>query len=191
MDRQLLLLILAMLAFGLAFNLHLSLSVLRRTRVERETPAQPVPMPGERAPVVQARHMESRGRAPLLPEGQACALLFLSSKCDKCRARLPEVAALLPAASAAGLALRLPSLDPAFRLRRFLASTPLAGIAWQLRLDDYKRLNPRLASPAYMFVNHEGGIEAAGLIGDENWLSLVEQLTQAASDPAAVEGAAA
>lgn len=189
MDRQLLLLILAILAFGLAFNLYLSLSVLRRTRMERDMPAEPAPMPGERAPQLPARHMDTRARASLLPAGQACALLFLSARCDKCRERLPQVAALLPAAAAAGLALRIPSIEPAFRLRRFLRGTPLAGLVWQLRLDDYKRLNPRLAAPAYMFVNHEGVIEAAGLIGDENWLSLVDQLGQ--SEAEAIETAAA
>ncbi|WP_313705231.1 hypothetical protein [Massilia sp.] len=189
MDRQLLLLILAMLAFGLAFNLYLSLSVLRRTRMERDPAAEPVPMPGDAAPRLPARHMDTRTRASLLPEGRACALLFLSTRCDKCRERLPQVAALLPAAAAAGLALRIPSVEPAFRLRRFLRGTPLAGAVWQLRTADYKRLNPRLASPAYLFVNHEGGIEAAGLIGDENWLGLVEQLSQA--EVATMETAAA
>ena len=189
MDRQLLLLILAILAFGMAINLYLSLSVLRRTRMDRDTAAEPVPMPGEAAPQLPARHLETRRRAALLPEGQACALLFLSTRCDKCRDRLPQVAALLPAATAAGLALRLASTEPAFRMRRFLRGTPLAGAVWQLRLADYKRLNPRLASPAYLFVDHEGVIEAAGLIGDENWLSLAAQLAE--SEAAGMETAAA
>jgi len=191
MDRQLLLLILAILAFGMAINLYLSLSVLRRTRMDRDAASEPAPIPGEAAPQLSARHMETRNRAPLLPQGQACALLFLSTRCDKCRGRLPEVTALLPAAAAAGLALRIPSVEPAFRMRRFLRGTQLAGAVWQLRLADYKRLNPRLASPAYLFVNHEGGIEAAGLIGDENWLSLVEQLAQSEAEAADLETAAA
>jgi len=179
MDRQLLLLILALLAFGLAFNLHLSLAVLRRLRKERDTPALPVPAPGDAAPQPQARRLGSRRGEALLPSGQACALVFLTSKCDKCRARLPEVAALLAPAAEAGLAVRIASLEPAFRLRRFLAGTPLLDAVWQLRSDAYKTLNPRLAAPAYMFVNHEGIIEAAGLIGDENWLGLAAQLAGA------------
>lgn len=185
MDRELLLLILSLLAFGLAFNLQLSLSVLRRTRAERDMPAVPRPSPGDRAPRVTARRLGEGGREPLLPDGQACAVLFLSSKCDKCRARLPEVASLLPGAAAAGLALRIASLDPAFRVRRFLAGTPLAATVYQLRTEDYKSLNPLLASPAYLFVNHEGDIEAAGLIGDENWQSLAEQLAHGADAEAA------
>jgi hypothetical protein len=177
MDRQLLLLILAILAFGLAVNLQLSLRILRRTRIERDAQAVAAPGPGERAPRVEARRLGARERGPLLPDAQACALLFLSSKCDKCRDRLPEVASLLPGAAAAGLALRIASLEPAFRLRRFLAGTPLGAAVWQLRQDDYK---------------HEGDIEAAGLIGDENWQSLVDQLAHAgAEDAAAMKAAAA
>lgn len=190
MDRQLLLLILALLAFGLAVNLHLSLSVLRRTRSEREMLTMPAPRPGEPAPQVPARRLGARRREPLLPPGQSCAVLFLSSKCDKCRERVPQVAALLPGAAAAGLALRIASVDPAFRMRRFLAGTPLAAAVYQLRMADYTMLNPRLASPAYLFVNHEGGIEAAGLIGDEDWQSLVEQLAHAV-EAAPMETAAA
>jgi hypothetical protein len=178
MDRQILLLVLAVLAFGLALNLHLSLAILRRQRMAQDIPA--APGPGDLAPRVPSRRLGTRSRQPLLPEGQACALLFLSSRCDKCRERLPEVAALLPAAAAAGLALRIASLEPVFRVRRFLAGTPLAAATHQVRLEDYKKLNPRLASPAYLFVNHEGSIEAAGLIGDDNWQSLCAQLAPAA-----------
>lgn len=174
MDRQILLTVLAILAFGMALNLHLSLAVLRRQRMEHEVPAAPVP--GDPAPPLLARRLGARSRQPLLPEGQACALLFLSSRCDKCRAHLPEIAALLPAAAAAGLALRIVSIEPGFRLRRFLAGTPLAAAVHRLRVDDYKKLNPRLASPAYLFVDHTGRIEAAGLIGDDNWHSLGAQL---------------
>lgn len=190
MDRDLLLLILAILAFGLALNLHLSLGVLRRTRAEREMAARPALVPGDQAPRVSARRLGERGRESLLPDGQACAVLFLASGCDKCRGRLPEVASLLPGAAAAGLALRIASLDPAFRVRRFLAGTPLAASAYRLRTRDYQSLNPRLASPAYLFVNHQGGIEAAGLIGDENWQSLAEQLAHGA-EAARPEAAAA
>jgi hypothetical protein len=176
MDRQILLLTLAILAFGMALNLHLSLAVLRRQRMERDVPE--APGPGDLVPQVPARRLGARIRQPLLPEGQACALLFLSSKCDKCRAHLPEVSALLPSAAAAGLAMRIVSIEPGFRLRRFLEGTPLAAAAYRVRLDDYKKLNPRLASPAYLFVNHEGKVEASGLIGDDDWHSLCTQLAQ-------------
>ncbi|MNN93726.1 hypothetical protein D3C81_2122260 [compost metagenome] len=46
----------------------------------------------------------------------------------------------------------------------------------RLTLRDYRRVNPLMSSPSYVFVNHEGTVEAAGLIGDEDWLALAEQL---------------
>ncbi len=176
MDRQILLTALAILAFGMALNLHLSLAVLRRQRMGKEIPA--APMPGDRLPHIQARGPGAHGRQALAPAGQACALLFLSSKCDKCRAHLPDLAALLPVAAEAGLAMRIVSIEPWYRLRRFLDGTPLAAAAYRLRLEDYKKLNPTLTSPAYLFVDHEGSVEAAGLIGDAAWLGLRAQLTQ-------------
>jgi hypothetical protein len=180
MERQTLLLILSILAFGLALNLHLSLAVLRRQRMERDVPAAPAP--GDQLPQMAARRLGSLARQPLAPDGQAHALLFLSSRCDKCRAHLPELAAMLPSALSAGLAMRIVSIEPGFRLRRFLAGTPLAAAAYRVRLADYKKLNPRLASPAYLFVNHEGIVEAAGLVGDDNWQSLCAQLAPAAAE---------
>ena len=55
------------------------------------------------------------------------------------------------------------------------ANTLRAATA-RLALRDYRKLNPTMSSPSYLFVNHEGIIEAAGLIGDEDWLALVDQL---------------
>jgi hypothetical protein len=180
MDRQILLTALAFLAFGMALNLHLSLAVLRRQRMQNDVPAAPVP--GDLVPQISSRRLGTRSRQPLLPESQACALLFLSSKCDKCRAHLPEVAAMLPAAAAAGLEMRIVSIEPGFRLRHFLAGAPLAAAVHQLRTEDYKRLNPRFASPAYMFVNHQAAIEATGLIGDDNWRQLCTQLAHSGTE---------
>jgi hypothetical protein len=180
MERQILLTALAILAFGMALNLHLSLAVLRRQRMDKDIPAAPAP--GDRLPHIQARGPGARGRQALAPAGQACALLFLSSKCDKCRAHLPDLSTLLPVATAAGLAIRIVSIEPWYRLRRFLDGTPLAAAAYRIRLEDYKKLNPTLTSPAYLFVDHEGSIAASGLIGDADWLGLRAQLAQAGAE---------
>lgn len=177
MERQILLIALAILALGLAFNLHLSLAVMRRLRQERDSASAAAPRPGDAVAPVAARGLDARAWAPLLPVGQACALLFLSSKCPKCTSHLPELAAMLDEAAAAGLALRIASIEPAFRLRRFLAGTPLAAIARRLRLRDYRLLNPQFTAPAYLFVDHDGTVQAAGLVGDADWQGLREQLS--------------
>lgn len=171
-DSQILYLTLAALAFGLALNLKLTLSVLQTTRREREPPQ--MLMAGQHIPGVTAR--TTSGRIELISEGQATVLLFLASKCPKCRAKLPEVERMLAGAQQAGLAMWLVSEESGWRLRGFLRGSSLWGNTARVTLKDYKVLNASLTSPAYLFVNHEGLIEATGLIGDPDWLALRAQL---------------
>ena len=42
--------------------------------------------------------------------------------------------------------------------------------------ESLKRLNPKSASPFYIFVNAENVIEAGDFVGDENWNSFVAQI---------------
>lgn len=172
MDDQILYLTLATLAFAIALNLKLTLSVLEAARRERE-PAE-VLMPGHRVPNVTAR--SARGRVELAPNNQVAVLMFLSSKCVKCRSKLPEIEKMMPAARDAGLALWVVSAEPAWRMRQFLHGSDVGTIIAQVKRKDYKVLNGKMVSPAYLFVNHESMLEAAGLIGDADWLALREQL---------------
>lgn len=172
MDEQILYLSLAALAFGLALNLKLSLSVLEAARRERE-PVEALTA-GQSVPNVIAR--TASGAVALAAKNQVAVLLFLSSKCSKCRSTLPEIEKMLPAAQQAGLALWVVSAEPAWRLRQFLHGSAVGTIIAQVKHKDYKVLNGKMLSPAYLFVNHESLIEAAGLIGDPDWLALREQL---------------
>lgn len=174
MDSQIIYLALAVLAFGLALNLKLTMSVLRTTRLERDVPDM-LP-PGVSVPLVTAHTLIDRRQVPLVGNGQASVLLFLSSKCPKCRTKLAELEQMVPAAQEAGLALWLVSEESAWRLRRFVLGTALLSRVVRVNLKDYKALNANLMSPGYLFVNHEGVLEAIGLIGDENWLALRAQL---------------
>ncbi|GJI95977.1 hypothetical protein RugamoR57_26950 [Duganella caerulea] len=185
MDSQILYLTLALLALGLALNIKLTLSVLHTTRRERETPEE-LP-PGAPLPQVQARALQGGVVHRLGAEGQASALLFLSSKCPKCKTKLAEIGSMLEPAEQAGLDIWIVSHEPGWRLRQFLRGFPLTR-ALRLTMRDYRLLNPTLASPAYMMVNHEGVLEAAGMIGDDNWLDLRAQLAESAETTAA-EGA--
>lgn len=174
MDSTTLQWVLAALAFALAGNIWLSLAVLRASRRERIAPAALVP--GEPLPAVQARPLD--GSPPFQPgaAGQATVLLFLASRCPKCREKLAGVEQLMPLAREAGLALWLLSEEPPRRLRAFLPSENLRAATARLALRDYRRVNPLMSSPSYVFVNYQGQVEAAGLIGDEDWLALVGQL---------------
>ena len=179
MDATTLQLVLAALAFALAGNLWLTLAVLRASRRERITPT--ALQPGEPLPAVQARPLAGGARFQPGASGQACALLFLASRCPKCQEKLAGIEQLLPLARDAGLAVWLISEEPARRLRAFLPTTGLRTATARLALRDYRRLNPLMSSPSYVFVNEQGQVEAAGLIGDEDWLALVGQLNAAPS----------
>ncbi|WP_035818980.1 redoxin domain-containing protein [Janthinobacterium sp. RA13] len=174
MDSTTLQLVLAALAFALAGNIWLTLAVLRASRRERIAPAALVP--GEPLPAVQARPLAGGARFQPGASGQAAVLLFLASRCPKCGEKLAGIEQLLPLAREAGLALWLISEEPGRRLRAFLPGNALRAATARLTLRDYRRVNPLMSSPSYVFVNHEGTVEAAGLIGDEDWLALVEQL---------------
>ncbi|MYM91864.1 redoxin domain-containing protein [Rugamonas sp. FT82W] len=188
MDSQILYLTLALLALGLALNIKLTLSVLHTTRRERDTPE--ALSPGAPVPQVQARALRGGAVHRMGAGGQAAALLFLSSKCPKCKTKLAEIGGMLAPAEQAGLDIWIVSHEPGWRLRQFLRGFPLTR-ALRVTLRDYKLLNPTLASPSYMMVNHEGVLEAAGMIGDDDWLNLCAQLADGVAEDAeaAAEGA--
>ena len=170
MDTTTLQLVLAALAFAIAGNIWLSLAVLRASRRERSAPTALVP--GEPLPAVQARPLAGGARFQPGASGQAAVLLFLASRCPKCAEKLAGVAQLLPLAHAAGLDLWLLSEEPPRRLRAFLPGALLQGATARLALRDYRKVNPTMSSPSYVFVNHQGMVEAAGLVGDADWLAL-------------------
>jgi len=181
MDSHIIYLALALLAFAVALNLKLTVSVLHAALEARDA-ASPL-TPGEAVPQVSGLPLDARfwpgsPRRPVL-EARPAALLFLASGCPKCHGKLAELERMLPAAQQAGLDVRLVSHESAWRLRRFLGrSVPLSQVL-RLRRADYRLLNPTGASPAYLFVDHAGVLEARGFIGDENWLALRAQLLQA------------
>ena len=183
MDADTLHLVLGVLAFGLALNLKLTLSVLAASRNAAAAASTPFTLPeGERIPPVAARSLRDRAALALDAEGQPSVLLFLSSTCPKCRAKLPEISALLPLAQEAGVSLRLVSREPAWRLRRFLAGTPLAAVAARVSTKGYKALNPTMTSPYYVFLDQDARLQAGGIIGDDNWASFQDQLHGMAGD---------
>ncbi|OEZ72859.1 hypothetical protein JAB5_10480 [Janthinobacterium sp. HH103] len=174
MDAATLQLVLAVLAFAIAGNLWLTLAVLRASRRERLAPT--ALEPGEPLPAVPARPLAGGARFQPGAPGQAAVLLFLASRCPKCADKLAGIERLLPLARNAGLAVWLLSEEAPRRLRAFLPGDALRAAAARVSLRDYRRVNPQMSSPSYVFVNHQGRVEAAGLIGDADWLALVGQL---------------
>ena len=164
-------------ALALAVGLSRLHEMIVRFRIAR---APQPPALGEHVAAVMG-HMLDDGRPEMLPGvEQAVALLFLSSRCPSCRGKLPEIAGLLAPAEEAGLKIRLVSAEPAWRLRRFLAGDALRAITVRVGGRRYARLNPAMQAPYYMFIGPSGDLQAAGLIGDDDWLSLRAQLEEVA-----------
>lgn len=178
MDSQIIYLALALLAFAVALNLKLTVSVLHAALAERNA-GSPL-TPGQAVPQVSGRSLDGRIPSWSTPQpvlgGRPAALLFLASGCPKCHGKLADLERLLPAARQAGLDVRLVSHESARRLRRFLGGRFPSSQVLRLSRRDYRLLNPTGASPAYLFVDHAGILEASGFIGDENWLALRVQL---------------
>ncbi|HEX8611873.1 MAG TPA: hypothetical protein VF800_11355 [Telluria sp.] len=179
MDSDVLAVILLLLALSVALNLKLSLQLLKAVdRLGTAAKAASILAPGEAVDAFAGKRLA--GGAPLTVggDGQPAVLLFLSSACPKCRHKLPEIARLAPLAREAGVALWLISLEPGWRLRRFLQASALAGSAVRVSTADYEMLNPLMSSPSYLFVSAAGTLDARGMIGDDDWRSFCEQMDE-------------
>ena len=170
--------VLLVLALSVALNLKLTFSLLATVRALAE--GLPVPLQaGMALPAVMGRTLLARTGVALPAAERAGVLLFLSSQCPKCRTKLAEIDGLLAPARVAGVDIYLVSQEPAWRLRRFLHATGLPQVAVRLGRSGYRRLNPRLMSPAYVFVGHDGIVQASGMVGDDDWRSFCAQMDEA------------
>ena len=179
MDSDVLAVILLLLALSVALNLKLSLHLVKVVgQLSAAAKAASIPPLGDVVDSFTARPLA--GGAPLVlgGAGQPAVLLFLSSACPKCRHKLPEIARLAPLARDAGVALWLVSLEPAWRLRRFLHATALEASTVRVAAADYEILNPLMSSPSYLFISAAGTLDARGMIGDDDWRSFCEQMDE-------------
>ncbi|WP_164557998.1 peroxiredoxin family protein [Massilia atriviolacea] len=179
MDSDVLAVILLLLALSVALNLTLSLHLLKVVAsLSAAAKAASILPLGEEVGAFTGKSLV--GGAPLTVggDGQPAVLLFLSSACPKCRHKLPEIARLAPLAQQAGVALWLVSVEPGWRLRRFLQATALDAHAVRVAAAEYEMLNPLMSSPSYLFVSQDGTLDARGMIGDEDWRSFCEQMDE-------------
>ena len=115
----------------------------------------------------------------------AKVLLFLSSKCDKCKGKLPELDELSQYSLDAGVFLQILTHEPKRAIRGFLQGTALADSTLLIDEQTTNMLNPQGASPYYLFVSQDNVIQAQGFIGDENWLAFSGQISQSSGAVAA------
>ncbi len=107
----------------------------------------------------------------------AYVIVFLSKGCPKCRAAALGVAAAAARTPGRGVDLwvvtaeRLKAADIGQDQEFEAHFLDMAGIA-------YAMLNPRRASPAYLFIAPDMVVEAGGFIGDDNWQNFLAQLAE-------------
>lgn len=110
--------------------------------------------------------------------GQAAVLLFLSPDCADCRRRVDELAGIYEDIHHSGVQLWVVSARSRQRMRAFLGDSPLLDHVLLVSAAVRRALNPRNASPYYLFVDSGGRVIASNFIGDDDWLSFVAQVRE-------------
>jgi hypothetical protein len=179
-DPTLLALLVAALSALLAFNLFLSLRLIRIVNMlARARLPDTVPI-GDLLPGFHARALADadgrRIRSDALLGDEAAVLVFLSPGCKACLARQPELDRMRPLMDAAGVALWVIAQGRPRRLREYFASTQLLPRVLRISDRDLRVLNPKHSAPFYIFVGADGIVQASDLVGDENWMSFREQV---------------
>lgn len=169
---------LCIVALLLALNLVLTFSLAKRLDHAGILVSQPQQVALEDTVIspFRANKLIDKAMVTLPSELQPAVWLFLSSQCPKCHDTLPLLERLLPLCDSAQVRLQLLTMESRKPMLHFLAGSVLLQNSFALRRKDYLKLNPALVSPGYLFINHEGLVEAEGIIGDSNWQSFEQQI---------------
>ena len=179
-DNSLLVFILGFLILAVAFNLWLTFRLIRAIRL---LPIQKAPVQnleaGTQLSNVTLQRITDKEPATLhaYPE-HAKVLVFLTSKCNKCKSKLPELRTSLEKAHEMGVIIWIVTLEAKRRMKRFLQDESLLQATMSADQSGYDYLNPQGASPYYLFIDSENTLQAEGFIGDENWAGFMEQLKE-------------
>lgn len=176
-DHNWIYILLLLLSLSVLLNLQLTLKMYLRVK---ELPGfysqAPAPQPGEQLPLVQGKNLQTGVATALWHPQNATVLVFLSSRCPKCRQKLQRLAQLNLLTAQSGVQLLLLSSEPGWRFKKFLMHSNLLAQTVKMTSRDYLQLNPLQLSPAYLFVDQQGQVQAAGMIDDDNWLAFEAQL---------------
>ncbi len=178
MEITLIYIVLIILSCSVALNLKLTFNLLNIIKYpdQNEPPLLAVEI-GDKLPDITGKYLNNENFV-LNQLAQPGVFLFLSSKCPKCKEKIPEIERILPIIKKAGLALFLMSNESEKSLSKFLINTSLANLTIKTNNKNYKSINPTLSSPFYLFIDHQHQLQAGGMIGDKNWLSFLEQMAE-------------
>lgn len=176
-DNNWMYILLLLLSLSVLLNLQLTLKMYLRVK---ELPGfysqAPALQPGDQLPELQGKDLQTGAAAALWHPQNATVLLFLSSRCPKCRQKLTRLSQLNLLTAQSGVQLLLLSSEPGWRFKKFLMHSNLLAQTVKMTSRAYLQLNPLQLSPAYLFVDQQGQVQAAGMIDDDNWLAFEAQL---------------
>ncbi len=181
LNEATLMFILGFLIFSVALNLWLTFRLTRALRF-LALPTKTAPerlTPGTQISDFPLDRMSDKQKATLYEYDEyAKVLVFITSKCDKCKSKVPELRTSIENAKDLGVLLWILSLETKKRMKDFLQDDALLNATMHTDQLTYDYLNPQGASPYYLFIDAENTLQAEGFIGDENWMDFMEQLEQ-------------
>lgn len=178
MDNSLIEILLLFLLGAVALNLVLTMRIASIVREAPEPQDLPFTLPLDAPlPAFAGKRLQDGGAISLESlAGRSSVLVFLSAGCGDCRKKVPELVGMLPAMQETGVELLIVGMDSEAKVRAFLGATPLFSRVVVLDKAARRRLNPRNASPFYIFVDDRGLAQASHFIGDENWQVFATQM---------------
>lgn len=172
-------LVLAVLAFASALNLFLVLRLARIVLPPAGGTEILVPLVGGLVPAFEARRLaDGSSLASAELAGTPTVLIFLSPACATCRARVSELAEILPATLEAGVSLWIACADDTHDLATLTGGSPLESHCLAVGEEVRKALNPLHAAPLYLFIDEALTVQAGGYLGDGNWQAFVAQMRE-------------
>jgi hypothetical protein len=168
--------ILAFLAVAAAINFAIIAHLWRHGRARTGAPRDLLFPAGARIAEISGENRD--GADVRIAAGDtAYVLVFLSKGCPKCRAVAGEVASAAGRSADRGVELWIVATD-GLTAADVGMDPALDAHVLELRGSAYAMLNPRRASPAYLFVASDLVVQAGGFVGDEDWRAFAAQLAE-------------
>ena len=177
MEMTLIYIVLVILCLSVALNLKLTLKLNAKIGFlsSNDNSLSSIAI-GEKIPLLTGKTFFNKQWTHLQNVEQSSVLIFLSSDCPQCKEKISEIEAIVPLLPDEGLTLKLISHESKRRIKHFFGDSPLLNDVVITSKKQYKALNPRDSSPFYLFVDHAYQLQAVGFIGDEDWLSFIDQI---------------
>jgi peroxiredoxin len=178
MESHYLNVIVIFLVFAVTVNLYLTTRLIKsiHNRVTFNDLASPLEAGMEISDVTALNNLKNE-EIDLAEDSNAKVFIFLHTGCPTCRERIDDVEEAVNLSKEQAVNLYMITTESFRKSRRFLKKDELLERLLNVDKDLYRQLNPKGSSPSYLFINDENIIEAEGLIGDENWLNFIQQLT--------------